>query len=121
VTLGRNIGPSPVGGNQFLLVKPAMLSGSDRPDEWGSELTCRIIGCYVPWFHQTEIALCTGMLQPGWPRSLAMLGTHGLSTRTHFKNSRHSVGTRHVNVVHGVKCILGKARIFAIELNSERH
>lgn len=44
VTLGRNIGPSPFGGNQFVLVKPAILVGSDRPNKWGLELTYRVIG-----------------------------------------------------------------------------
>ena len=44
VTLGRNFGPSPFGGNQFVLVKPAILVGSDRPNKWGLELTYRVIG-----------------------------------------------------------------------------
>lgn len=44
VTLGRDIGPSPFGGNQFVLVKPAILVGSDRPNKWGLELTYRVIG-----------------------------------------------------------------------------
>jgi len=44
VTLGRNIGPSPIGGNHFVLVKPAILVGGDRPNKWGLELTYKIIG-----------------------------------------------------------------------------
>lgn len=44
VTVGRNLGPSPIGGNHFVLVKPAILFGGDRPNKWGLELTYRIIG-----------------------------------------------------------------------------
>jgi hypothetical protein len=44
VTLGRNIGASPFGGNHFVLVKPAVLVGGDRPNKWGVELTYKIIG-----------------------------------------------------------------------------
>jgi hypothetical protein len=44
VTLGRSFGPSPFGGQQFLLLKPAILFGSDRPNNWGLELTYRVIG-----------------------------------------------------------------------------
>jgi hypothetical protein len=44
VTLGRNIGPSPFGGNHFVLLKPAILVGGDRPNKWGLELTYKVIG-----------------------------------------------------------------------------
>lgn len=44
VTAGRNLGPSPIGGTQFFLLKPAILVGGDRPSKWGLELTYRIIG-----------------------------------------------------------------------------
>ncbi|MCA3180061.1 MAG: hypothetical protein O9345_16520 [Burkholderiaceae bacterium] len=44
VTLGRNLGKSPFGGNHFVLVKPAILVGGDRPNRWGVELTYRVIG-----------------------------------------------------------------------------
>lgn len=43
VTLGRNLGKA-FGGNQFLLLKPAILFGSDRPNKWGVELTYKVIG-----------------------------------------------------------------------------
>lgn len=45
VTLGRNIGPSPFGGNHFILVKPLVMMGGDRPNKWGVELIYRVIGC----------------------------------------------------------------------------
>ncbi len=44
VTLGRNLGKSPFGGNQFVLVKPAAVFGNDRPNRWGVELTYKVIG-----------------------------------------------------------------------------
>lgn len=44
VTPGRNIGKSPFGGNHFVLVKPAVLIGGNRPSNWGVELTYKIIG-----------------------------------------------------------------------------
>lgn len=44
VTLGRNFGKSPFGGNQFVLVKPAAVFGNDRPNRWGLELTYKVIG-----------------------------------------------------------------------------
>jgi hypothetical protein len=43
VTYGRNLGKSPFGGNQFILVKPAAVFGNDRPNRWGVELTYKII------------------------------------------------------------------------------
>jgi len=44
VTFGRNFGKSPFGGNQFVLVKPAVLVGADRPSTWGLELSYKVIG-----------------------------------------------------------------------------
>lgn len=44
VTLGRNFGPSPIGGNHFVLVKPAVLIGGNRPNNWGLELIYKVIG-----------------------------------------------------------------------------
>jgi hypothetical protein len=44
VTVGRALGTSPIGGNQFLLVKPAIVFGSDRPNNWGVEVTYKVIG-----------------------------------------------------------------------------
>jgi hypothetical protein len=44
VTLGRSLGSSPFGGNHFVLVKPAILFGGDRPSKWGLELTYKVIG-----------------------------------------------------------------------------
>jgi hypothetical protein len=44
VTLGRNLGKSPFGGNHFVLVKPAAVFGNDRPNRWGLELTYKVIG-----------------------------------------------------------------------------
>jgi hypothetical protein len=43
VTLGRNLGKA-FGGNQFLLLKPAIVAGGDRPNNWGVELTYKVIG-----------------------------------------------------------------------------
>lgn len=44
VTLGRNLGKSPFGGNHFILVKPAVVFGNDRPYRWGVELSYKVIG-----------------------------------------------------------------------------
>jgi hypothetical protein len=44
VTLGRNLGQSPFGGNHFLLAKPAVLIGGNRPNNWGVELIYKVIG-----------------------------------------------------------------------------
>ena len=45
VTLGRNLGKSPFGGgNHFVLAKPAILIGGNRPNSWGVELIYKIIG-----------------------------------------------------------------------------
>ena len=44
VTLGRNLGKSPFGGNHFVLAKPAVLIGGNRPNNWGLELTYKVIG-----------------------------------------------------------------------------
>jgi hypothetical protein len=44
VTVGRALGKSPIGGNQFVLVKPAVVFGGDRPNNWGVELTYKVIG-----------------------------------------------------------------------------
>lgn len=44
VTLGRNLGKSPFGGNQFVLAKPAVLIGGNRPSSWGLEVTYKVIG-----------------------------------------------------------------------------
>jgi hypothetical protein len=44
VTVGRALGKSPIGGNQFVLVKPAVVFGGDRPNNWGVEVTYKVIG-----------------------------------------------------------------------------
>lgn len=44
VTVGRNLGKAPFGGNQFILVKPSAVFGNARPNRWGIELTYKVIG-----------------------------------------------------------------------------
>jgi hypothetical protein len=44
VTAGRVIGPSFIGGNAIVFVKPTVFAGKERPGNWGIEVGYKIIG-----------------------------------------------------------------------------
>jgi hypothetical protein len=44
VTAGRVIGPSFIGGNGIVFVKPTVFAGKERPGSWGVEVGYKIIG-----------------------------------------------------------------------------